>query len=619
MAKTTAFKGLLASCLLVLAGVSPVWAAPSVAEILTFKPKFPDVQISTPTPDEYASCEVKLVPGTRPGSSGGWVLLDAKKQPMRRFFASGKKIDTWSYFKDGVEVYREIDSNGNGVPDQYRWLNSAGMKWGFSTQEDGKIDFWRIISSQEVGQEVFSALATADFSRLQALFISEAEMRAMKLPAAEANRIISQLKGAPAKFQATRAKLPQLDDKARFVRVESSTPNCVLAEVNGTDKDQFRFPYRTILFESGDKEKKHDWVQTGEMIQVEGTWRLVDGPSISENDINPGPAANTENVALRKIYDELSALDSAAPPPLMEPKNDVAVQNYNLKRVALIEKILEQVKEPEKETWIKQLFDNLSAAYQAGHTGSLAKLTERRDQIVRAMPGSNLAAYGVYREMWASYAEKLISKDAAKVQVEWLGKLDKFVQAYPKADDTPEALWQLAMGSEYSGKDAEAKGWYQQIYQSFPAHPLAAKAKGSETRLDLIGRPLELSGPQMSGGNFDIASLKGKVVLVYYWSSSVSVCERDFDTLKRFRTAHAKDLELVCVNLDENAADASKFLQRAQVPGIHLYQPGGLNSPFATQYGINGLPHLFLVGKDGRVLDRTLQVGDVQNALNKAL
>jgi hypothetical protein len=64
-------------------------------------------------------------------------------------------------------------------------------------------------------------------------------------------------------------------------------------------------------------------------------------------------------------------------------------------------------------------------------------------------------------------------------------------------------------------------------------------------------------------------------------------------------------------------------LQRAQVPGIHLFQAapegGGLNSPLATFYGINGLPHLFLVGKDGRVLDRTLQVGDLERELRKAL
>ena len=87
MAKTTAFKGLITGCFLLFVGVESALAQAPVQsrQILSdFKPDFPDVQISTPTPDEYASCEVKLVTGAQ-GQSGSWVLLDAKKQPVRRF------------------------------------------------------------------------------------------------------------------------------------------------------------------------------------------------------------------------------------------------------------------------------------------------------------------------------------------------------------------------------------------------------------------------------------------------------------------------------------------------------------------------------------------------------
>ena len=31
-----------------------------------------------------------------------------------------------------------------------------------------------------------------------------------------------------------------------------------------------------------------------------------------------------------------------------------------------------------------------------------------------------------------------------------------------------------------------------------------------------------------------------------------------------------KDIELVCVNLDDSAADALKFIQQNGVPGVHL-------------------------------------------------
>src|SRR5687767_4997649 len=115
MAKTTALRGLLTGCLLVMAGASPALGAPTVAQMLEiYKPTFQDVAVSMPTAEEQAGCEVKLVTGTRPGSSG-WILLDAKKQPVRRYYDSNgdKKIDMWSWYKDGVEVYRELDSNFN--------------------------------------------------------------------------------------------------------------------------------------------------------------------------------------------------------------------------------------------------------------------------------------------------------------------------------------------------------------------------------------------------------------------------------------------------------------------------------------------------------------------------
>ena len=75
-----------------------------------------------------------------------------------------QSFDTWSYYKDGVEVFRELDTNFNRKKDQYRWLNSAGMKWGVSTQEDGKIDSWKWISAEEAAQEVFAALAKGDLA-----------------------------------------------------------------------------------------------------------------------------------------------------------------------------------------------------------------------------------------------------------------------------------------------------------------------------------------------------------------------------------------------------------------------------------------------------------------------
>ncbi len=119
---------------------------------------------------------------------------------------------------------------------------------------------------------------------------------------------------------------------------------------------------------------------------------------------------------------------------------------------------------------------------------------------------------------------------------------------------------------------------------------------------------MELSGTQLDGKPFNIADLRGKMVVVYYWGGwNKERCVGDLATLRLLLDTYAGKLALVCVNLDNTADDARSFLQRVQAPGIHLFQAGGLESPLATQYGIMFLPHLVLVDKDGKVLSRAVQ------------
>ncbi len=632
MAKARVVTGLVGG-LLLWAAAAPTWAAPTVAQILQFKPRQDNVGYATPTPDDQKTCEVKLISGSRPGSSG-WVLFDAKKQPLRRFFDvnGDKKIDIWSYFKDGVEVYREIDTNNDDRPDQFRWLNSGGMKWGADTNGDGKIDFWKQIAAEEVAEEVFQAVAHNDFHRLQALFITEAELRALKLPEAQASRVRTMLKQAPERFGKVMAKLPSLA-KAQFIRVESAPPSCLPADALKIDHDLLTYPSRAILYETADK--KHDWLQTGEMMQVGLAWRLLDLPNdrepegIADGGKKPLPTAGLPNdPEVQKLLEALGQLDASSPASPPGSGNHPEYARYNLQRVELLEKIVAKVEPEKRELWIKQIFDNLNNAVTNGDKTAMARLVSFKEQVVKGMPGSNLAAYASFRWLWATYSPQIAEARgpaAQKIQEEWLGKLAEFVQAYPKAEDTPDALSHLAMGWEFGGKEDEAKRWYTQLANHFPDNINADKARGAVRRLELVGKEMELKGPQLqSAAPFDLAQLRGKVIAVYYWASYCSTCVGDFARLKQLQSQYgAKGFELVCVNLDDKADDAQRYLQTTPVLGMHLFQParegGGLNSPLATHYGIMGLPSLVLVGKDGKVISRTIQINDLEEALKKAL
>lgn len=612
---------LAGAALLLWGGMAPGWVlgAPAPGDVLQFQPRQQGVEISTPRPNEVAACKVELVKGA--GKASGWLLSDPNGQPLRRFFDSNGdvKIDIWSYYKDGVEVYREIDSNFNGKADQYRWLNGGGTKHGVDVNEDGKIDGWRAISPEEVAQELIASLATRDAVRFQALLCSDAELR--DLPQREADRVKEARKTAAAKFEAALAKATALNSKTRYIHLEASTPQCLPADQTGARADLIKYTNATVLCET---DGKNEWIQTGELLQVAGGYRLVEGPTVGLTEQSPtvaGGIAVTDK-ELQALLDQLRELDGKAPQG-GHPGADPAVVTYNLQRTDLLEKIVAKVKPEERDPWVRQVADCLSAAAQASPTTdstAFTRLTRLVEQIVKAMPGTSLAAYVSYREMNADYANRLNEKgaDLAKVQDYWIERLSKFVQTYPKADDADDALMQLGMVSEFVGKDAEAKKWYQVLVRDFADKPAAARANGCLLRLDLDGKVLKLTSPTLTNPaeTFNVEDLQGKNVVVYYWASWNGQCASDFAKLKQLLEAN-KDLALVTVNLDTTAEEAKAFLARTPINATHLFQPGGLDNPLATQYGILGLPSLFLVGKDGKVLSHTVQVATLEDELKK--
>ncbi len=301
-----------------------------------------------------------------------------------------------------------------------------------------------------------------------------------------------------------------------------------------------------------------------------------------------------------------------------------ALVRHHLQRADLLEQIIGVVKPQERDPWIRQVADSLSTAAQAspsGETIAASRLASLEKQLVQYMPGNNLTGYVVFRSLQADYNNKLSSgkTDAGKVQQEWVEKLTRFVQTYPKADDSADAMIQLGMAYEFLGKDVEAKNSYLRLAREFAEKPQGAEAQGAALRLDLEGKPFQLAGPTLADPNaaFDISQLSGKVVIVYYWASWNGQAVSDFAKLKSVLDANGKSVDLLCINLDNKPEEATAFLSKTPAPGTHLYQADGLDGKMATQYGVFALPSLFIVGKDGKCLSRNAQIGTIDEEVKK--
>jgi len=628
----------LLATLVLLAGAARVGAAEvTIDQILRFKPTQRDVDITTPTTGELASCTLKLEDGKALADGKtvtAWVVRDAQGRVVRKFHdtTGGGGVNLFSYYRDGEEVYREMLNPKTKAIDQFRWVGLTGSKWGVDLDGDGKIDTWNAISTEELSQELLAAVVAKDARRFEALLINKSDLELLGLPKDEADRIQAKVSAAKAQFQKVSQEL-KLNEKTIWVHLETKVPQTIPADALDAKTDLVRYRHATILYQEGDgKDAKHNWLQTGELIQVGRAWKIIQAPvaGIQGTDEvktapSDGPGVITVPPGAEKLVETLNRLDQDGP----KKQTREGLIEFNLQRAAILEQIAGMYKNVEdsakRDVWIRQVADSYAAAAQQGDSAGLKRLGEWRVSLAEKTPNNPTLPYIIFRELSADYAQKLagVGRDMDKLnklQEDWKSKLSKFVRDYTSAEDTPDAILQLGMANEFFGSkmEDEAKAAYSLLIKNFPKHVLAARAQGCLDRLTMEGKPFQLAAPTLDGkGPFNITSYQGKAVVVYYWASWNDMANSDFSKIKAALASVEGKASLVGVNLDAKAADAIAFLRSNPVDAVQVHMPGGLESPLAVRYGITSLPVMFLVGPDGKVISRNVAATTIDDELRK--
>jgi peroxiredoxin len=616
-----------------LCGYAGRAATPSAEQALKLEPIQKHVDYDRPTAEEVARCKIAA---RKVDGHVGWVVEDPQGNLLRRFTDTNgdNMVDQWSYYKDGVEVYRDIDSNFNGKADQYRWFHLGGSRWGLDKDEDGVIETWKVISAEEVAAEAIAALATRDADRFTRLLLTADEVKSLGLGEARANQLSDKLGKLSDEFSKAASEQKALSPKTRYVQFSATQPGTVPAGTDGSTMDLLVYENSMAVVET---EGKHGQVQVGTLVRVENAWRLIDVPHPMTEGQASVPlagfffraggsggagkmAAAASSESVQKLYAELDKLDKAA----TEAATPEARAEFNGRRADMLEKIAEQARTPEeRDMWTRQLADWISAGFQAGNFPEGAKRLEAMfERLKKAGDQKDSMAYVRFRQLLAENAQKLQASgaDVPKVQAEWLKTLQGFIEEYPKASDAAEAMLQLAMNSEFAGQEDEAKKWYGRIVSDFPDAPSARKAAGARTRLDSVGKAISFHGKGTSGEAIDLASHRGSAVVIYYWATWCQPCKAELPALKELLSKYGKSgFTVIGVSLDYKLADLTAFLEENKLPWPQIWEDGALDSPPANQLGIVTLPTMILVDREGKVVSRNVRMVDLEGELKKLL
>lgn len=131
----------------------------------------------------------------------------------------------------------------------------------------------------------------------------------------------------------------------------------------------------------------------------------------------------------------------------------------------------------------------------------------------------------------------------------------------------------------------------------------------------------DIVGHDREGQPVTISSYGGRVVVLSFWASWCGPCRKELPILEGIQRTAKDRVQVLAINIESEDVYRKIAPQMASL-AITVASDSGKQSQ--AEYGVNGIPHMVIIGKDGRILrvHRGYSDAGVDEAiddLNKAL
>lgn len=101
------------------------------------------------------------------------------------------------------------------------------------------------------------------------------------------------------------------------------------------------------------------------------------------------------------------------------------------------------------------------------------------------------------------------------------------------------------------------------------------------------------------GEKVSLSGLKGKKVLLDFFATWCPPCKEELKSMSKIiKERPNRNFEIICISVDNAMGTVQKFMEEKQYKMLTLFDDKNV----ANQYGVQGIPTLFLVDETGKVI-----------------
>jgi peroxiredoxin len=237
--------------------------------------------------------------------------------------------------------------------------------------------------------------------------------------------------------------------------------------------------------------------------------------------------------------------------------------------------------------------------YQLGGSPNNEKLQQIRSQLMPFAGNVNALREQSYQKRGAE--QKVLLKQIDSIQKERAAKANEFVRA------NANMAGYITMLSFYRKETAGNIARYLASFSSFSDDPGYRQVSDfyKEMNKAEVGLTAPLfTLPDLGGKMVSLADFRSKYVLVDFWYHNCGFCRKMAPGLKHiYSDLKQKGFEIVSISIDGKTYE-KEWREAIAEDGATWTELWDFDQTLPAQYGVEGYPTLFLLDKDGKIIQK---------------